>query len=90
MAYYKKVLKETVFAINMCYDKNFLEVNVRRVRKCNNIPGNSRSKINFISRALQDLDKLGYLEFVGRNSPKRYKILHKIEDFNQVSKKMDL
>jgi len=78
VAYYKKVLEETVSAINKCYEKNVTDINVKRVRKCNAIPSSERSKINFISRALDELTSLGYLRFVGRNSPKKYKILHKV------------
>lgn len=90
LVFYKKVLEETIQAINKCYDKNITDINVRRVRKCNDISSNQRSKINFISRALEDLKKLGYLKFIGRNSPKKYQILYKISDLSNISKKLNL
>jgi hypothetical protein len=89
LAFYKKVLEDTVNSINKCYNQNFFDVNVRRVRKCSHIPSSERSKINFISRALEDLKNLGYLEFVGKNSPKVYKILQPI-DWPEVLKNLDI
>lgn len=79
MAYYKKVLRNTVSAINKCYEKNYNEVDVRRIRSCNSIPASDRSKIVFISRALEDLKECGYLKYLGRNSPKKYEILSEID-----------
>lgn len=89
MAYYKKILKDTIDAINKCYEKSHLDVNVKRVRKCNAIPSSDRSKIIFISKALEDLKQLGYLEFVGNNSPKTYKIIEKIDNFDHVLKQIE-
>jgi len=88
-AYYEKILQETISAINKCLDKNLLEINVKRVRTCNAIPSNAKSKINFISRALGDLRKLGYLEYMGRNSPKKYRILKK-SNFEEVKTQMNI
>ena len=88
-AYYGKVLEDTCSAINKCLDKNIFEINVRRVRTCNAIPSNARSKINFISRALGDLKKLGYLEYMGRNSPKKYRILKK-SNFEEIKTQMNI
>jgi hypothetical protein len=62
---------------------------VRRVRKCNAIPSSERSKINFISRALDDLTNLGYLKYIGKNSPKKYEILKK-PDFDEIKDVMDI
>lgn len=89
MAYYKKILKDTIEAINKCYEKSHFDVNVKRVRKCNAIPSSDRSKIIFISKALEDLKELGYLEFIGNNSPKTYKIIEKIENFDIVLKQLE-
>ena len=88
-AYYAKILQETCSAINKCLKKNLYEINVRRVRTCNAIPSNAKSKINFISRALVDLKKLGYLEYMGRNSPKKYRIL-KESNFEDIKTQMDI
>ena len=79
MVYYSKILKETASAINKCIEKNYMDISVKRVRKCNNVPSSDRSKIHFISRALEDLKSQGYLELLYRNSPKVYKILSKID-----------
>ena len=65
-----------------------MDITVKRVRKCNNIPSTDRSRIHFISRALEDLKTKGFLQLLGRNSPKVYKILTKIEE-NDL-KKIDL
>ncbi|MFX0100178.1 MAG: hypothetical protein ACFFCS_11405 [Candidatus Hodarchaeota archaeon] len=46
---------------------------VRKVRRVLDIPSTDRSKIIFIARALQKLKKFGYLVYVGRHSPKKYK-----------------
>ncbi len=56
-----------------------MDITVKRVRKCNNVPSSDRSRIHFISRALEDLKTKGFLELLGRNSPKVYKILSKID-----------
>ncbi|MCP4763964.1 MAG: hypothetical protein GY870_19485 [archaeon] len=90
MAYYRKVLEDTVSAINKCYEKDIKDVNVRRIRRCNAIPSTERSKINFISRALDDLNKIGYLEFIGRNSPKKYKIIKPIKDLKEIQKELHI
>ncbi|MBN2155983.1 MAG: hypothetical protein JW776_08070 [Candidatus Lokiarchaeota archaeon] len=78
MVYYNKILKECVEAINKCVDKNYTDITVKRIRKCNDIPSSDRSRIHFISRALEDLKTQGHLQLIGRNSPKVYKILNKI------------
>ena len=74
MVYYDKILKETILAINKCIERKYMDITVKRVRKCNSIPSSDRSRIHFISRALEDLKTQGYLELLGRNSPKVYKI----------------
>lgn len=74
MGYFSKILAETVDAINRCYEKNVTQVNVGRIRKCNDVKSTDRSKIVFISRALEELAKKGFVEFVGNNSPKTYQL----------------
>ena len=49
MGYFSKILAETVKALNRCYEKNVINVNVGRIRKCNKIKSTDRSKIVFIS-----------------------------------------
>jgi len=89
LAYYKKILEDTVRAVNLCFEKHYYEINVRRVRKCNAISSSERSKINFISRALDDLSNLGYLKYIGKNSPKKYEILKKL-DLNEIKDILEL
>ncbi len=70
--FFESFLLEVVNAINTHFaTSSFLEV--KHLRKVMNIPSSSRSKIIFLSRALQMLNDLGYIEYVGRNSPKKYK-----------------
>jgi hypothetical protein len=51
---------------------------VKHLRKAMEIKSSDRSKIIFLARALQKLNDLGFLEFVGRNSPKKFKVTGKI------------
>ncbi|MHA1683066.1 MAG: hypothetical protein ACTSUE_19160 [Promethearchaeota archaeon] len=70
--YFQKFLIETSEIINKHFkDASILEV--KHIRKAMDISSKNRSKIIFISRALQKLSNLGYLEYVGRNSPKKFK-----------------
>ncbi|OLS15951.1 MAG: hypothetical protein RBG13Loki_0402 [Promethearchaeota archaeon CR_4] len=78
MGYFSKILSETVDAINRCYEKNVTHVNVGRIRKCTNVKSTDRSKIVFISRALDELSQAGFLEYLGKNSPKTYQVKEKI------------
>ena len=89
LAYYKKIFEDTVKAVQKCYDRNIYEINVKRIRTCNSIPSSNRSKINFISRALEDLTNEGTLTFIGRNSPKKYKINTR-PDYKTLAKSLGL
>ncbi len=51
---------------------------VKHLRRAMDVPSSDRSKTIFISRGLQKLHELGFLEYIGRNSPKKYKIVEKI------------
>jgi hypothetical protein len=86
MVYYNKILKETADAINRCFEKKYLDISVKRVRKCHNIPSSDRSRIAYYHRALEDLKSKGYLELLGRNSPKNYRIIKKIDLKNVIEK----
>ncbi|MFX1233931.1 MAG: hypothetical protein ACFFBY_05160 [Promethearchaeota archaeon] len=70
-----KNLRETLHAINKLIDNNVNIVNTKRIRRCNNIKSSNRSKINFIWRSLNYLEKEGILEINGSYSPKTYKIV---------------
>jgi hypothetical protein len=85
MGYFSKILAETVDALNRCYEKNVTNVNVGRIRKCNKVKSTDRSKIVFISRALDELSNAGFLTYIGRNSPKTYQVTNKI-DWQEVLK----
>jgi len=74
MYFFLKNLKETLDAINKLIDNNVTVVNTKRIRRCNNIKSSNRSKINFIWRSLDYLEKEGILEINGSFNPKTYKI----------------
>ena len=74
MDFFLKNLRETLQAINKLIDNNVNVVNTKRIRRCNNIKSSNRSKINFIWRSLDFLEKEGILEINGSYSPKTYKI----------------
>jgi len=75
MDFFLKNLRETLQAINKLIDNNVNVVNTKRIRRCNNIKSSNRSKINFIWRSLDFLEKEGILEINGSYSPKTYKIV---------------
>ncbi len=92
MGYFSKILSETVDAINRCYEKNVTHINVSRIRKCTHIKSTDRSKIVFISRALDELSRAGFIEYLGKNSPKTYQVKEKItleNVLNELGKKQD-
>ncbi|MHA1195517.1 MAG: hypothetical protein ACTSRH_01745 [Promethearchaeota archaeon] len=74
MDFFLKNLRETLDAINKLINNNIYTVNTKRIRKCNNIKSSNRSKINFIWRTLNYLEKEGILEMNGMSNPKTYKI----------------
>jgi hypothetical protein len=78
MDFFLKNLEETLNAINKLIDKNVYLVNTKRIRRCNNIKSNNRSKINFIWRSLKYLEEEGsILERNGIINPTTYKIKKK-------------
>jgi len=74
MDFFCKNLRETLEAINKLIDNNVNLVTTKGIRRCNNIKPSNRSKINFIWRSLDFLEKEGILEMNGIHSPKAYKI----------------
>ncbi len=74
MDFFSRNLRETMQAINKLIDNNINLVTTKSIRRCNNIKASNRSKINFIWRTLNYLEKEGILEMNGANSPKSYKI----------------
>ena len=75
MDFFLKNLEETLNAINKLIDKNVYLVNTKRIRRCNNIKSNNRSKINFIWRSLKFLQEEGsIIERNGIVNPTTYKI----------------
>jgi len=74
MDFFSRNLRETLEAINKLIDNNVNLVTTKSIRRCNNIKASNRSKINFIWRSLNYLEKEGILEMNGRYSPKTYKI----------------
>ncbi len=74
MDFFSRNLRETLEAINKLIDNNVALVTTKSIRRCNNIKASNRSKINFIWRSLNYLEKEGILEMNGKISPKTYKI----------------
>ncbi len=74
MDFFLKNLKETLEAINKLMDNNITIVNTKRIRRCNNIKASNRSKINFIWRSLQYLEKEEILRKNGNTNPTTYKV----------------
>jgi hypothetical protein len=74
MDFFSRNLRETMEAINKLIDNNVNLVTTKSIRRCNNIKASDRSKINFIWRSLNYLEKEGILEMNGTYSPKSYKI----------------
>ncbi|MHA1700621.1 MAG: hypothetical protein ACTSWN_17420 [Promethearchaeota archaeon] len=76
-SFFKSFLIETAKTINNNFNLGFI-IEVKHIRRVMNISSTNKSKIIFISRALQKLSDLGYLKYIGKNSPKRFKITCKI------------
>jgi len=74
MDFFSRNLRETMEAINKLIENNVNLVTTKSIRRCNNIKASDRSKINFIWRSLNYLEKEGILEMNGTYSPKSYKI----------------
>ncbi len=74
MDFFSRNLRETMEAINKLIDNNVNLVTTKSIRRCNKIKASNRSKINFIWRSLNYLEKEGILEMNGSYSPKSYKI----------------
>jgi len=74
MDFFSSNLRETMEAINKLIDNKVNLVTTKSIRRCNNIKASNRSKINFIWRTLNYLEKKGILEMNGTHSPKSYKI----------------
>lgn len=77
MDFFLKNLEETLAAINKLIDNNVNIVTTKRIRRCNSVRSSDRSKINFIWRSLNFLEKEDILEKNGINKPKTYKIKRK-------------
>jgi len=75
MDFFLKNLEETLNAINKLINKKVYLVNTKRIRRCNNVKSNNRSKINFIWRSLKFLNEEGsIIERNGIVNPTTYKI----------------
>jgi hypothetical protein len=74
MDFFSRNLRDTMEAINKLIENNVGLVTTKSIRRCNNIKASNRSKINFIWRSLNYLEKEGILEMNGTYSPKSYKI----------------
>lgn len=61
-------------AINELITKGKTFINVKRIRNFLNIKAKNRSKVNFIWRSLEYLEKNGYIELFSVKSPKIYRL----------------
>ncbi len=77
MDFYIKNMKEILEAINNLINNNINTINTKKVRAFHHIKPSNRSKVNFIWRALQRLEKEGILAKIGKNTPVNYRILSK-------------
>ena len=62
MDFFSRNLRDTMEAINKLIDNNVNLVTTKSIRRCNNIKASNRSKINFIWRSLNYLEKEGILD----------------------------
>ncbi len=84
-------LEDTLYAINLFIDKHISYINTRKVRKYLNVDSSNRSKINFIGRSLQFLQKKGILEEVHRSKTIHYKLLRKEKiDIQEFIEQMEI
>lgn len=95
MDFFLKNLRDTLEAINKLIDNKVYRVDTKRIRRCNNVKSSNRSKINFIWRSLDYLEKEGILEINGSYHPKTYNIkLNQKLDIdkilNEVTNKKDV
>ncbi len=75
--FFETFLVQMTRAINEKFNAGAV-LETKHIRKALEIPSSDRSKTIFISRGLQKLHELGLLEYIGRNSPKKYKVIGKI------------
>jgi len=74
MDFFIEHLKDVLEAVNKEIENNIFMINTKRVRKIHNVKSSNRSKINFISRSLEYLEKEGILILMNGKSPKNYMI----------------
>ncbi len=84
MDFFIKSLEETLEAINNYINKNIKVIYTKSIRTYHGIKSSNRSKVNFIWRSLNYLEKQGILRINGAISPKKYVIIPKEKiDINQ-------
>ena len=77
MTYFDKIMQSTKDAINFYHKKGIRQVDVKSIRSFMDVPSSDRSKINFISRSLNQLAIDGFLEKLENKSTLKYKIRKK-------------
>lgn len=78
MDFAKYYLKLTMEAINEQISRGNLIINAKRIRQYHNFSSSDKSKINFIWRNLERLEKEGLIELYLNKSPKVYKLPHEL------------
>ena len=84
MDFQRYFLKLTLEAINNFIARGKTIVDVKRVRKYYNISQSDKSKINFIWRSLELLEKIGFITKYLNKTPKIYKLPSKIIKIENV------
>jgi len=74
MDFFIEHLKDVLHAVNKNIENHRLTINTRNIRRCYDIESSNRSKINFISRSLEYLEKKGILILINGKRPKNYMI----------------
>ena len=77
-------LSEVINVINSFIEKKKTIINTKKIRKYYKIKPSNRSKINFIWRMLEFLERKGYIELIHEN-PKSYRIFPSKIDFKELS-----
>jgi hypothetical protein len=70
--FFETFLVDTARCINENFNAGAI-LEVKHIRRFMDVGPKNRSKIIFLARALQKLADLGYIEFMGKGSPKRFR-----------------
>ena len=75
MNFQEHYLEKTMNAIKILKEAGRYIIDVKLIRRINNVKASNRSDINFYWNSLQKLEEKGFLKLMGDKKPKKYKIL---------------